>query len=153
MIPGTPAYRRQVTGANTGDGPRSDRMERPTFSKHERLRGQLRVQEVATTGRSVHDAPFKVIGKIMVLPTEAPAQIAFAVPKRNLKLAVDRNRMKRLMREAYRLNKHTWYERLRAAGVQCAWLIVFNGRAPITLAETQLKISRALDRWLKEQKQ
>ncbi len=125
-------------------------MERSTFSKNERLRGQLRVQEVATTGRSVHDAPFKIIGKIMALPTSAPAQIAFAVPKRNLKLAVDRNRMKRLMREAYRKNKQAWYERLRAGGVQCAWLIVFNGRAPITLTETHLKISRALDRWLKE---
>lgn len=125
-------------------------MQRATFSKQERLRGQLRVQLVVTTGRAVHDAPFKITGRIMDLPTDAPAQVAFAVPKRNLKLAVDRNRMKRLMREAYRLNKHRWYERLRAAGVQCAWLVVFNGKAPITLAETQLKITRSLDRWLKE---
>lgn len=121
-----------------------------TFSKHERLRGRLRVQEVVSGGRPLHDAPFRITGRIMQLPTDAPAQVAFAVPKRNLKLAVHRNRMKRLMREAYRLNKHRWYEPLRAAGVQCAWLIVFNGKAPVTLAETQLKITRSLDRWLKE---
>lgn len=126
------------------------RMRNATFSKHERLRGRLRVQEVVTSGRLIHDAPFRISGRIMQLPTDTPAQVAFAVPKRNLKLAVHRNRMKRLMREAYRLNKHRWYELLHAAGAQCAWLIVFNGKAPITLAETQMKITRSLERWLKE---
>ncbi|MBK6831070.1 MAG: ribonuclease P protein component [Flavobacteriales bacterium] len=125
-------------------------MQRATFSKHERLRGRLRVQEVATTGRSVHEPPFKLVGKLMALPTDAPAQIAFAVPKRNLPLAVHRNRVKRLLREAYRINKHRWYGKLQASGKQCAWLIVFQGKAPVTLAETELKISRALDRWLKQ---
>ncbi|MBK8498285.1 MAG: ribonuclease P protein component [Flavobacteriales bacterium] len=125
-------------------------MRSATFSKHERLRGRTRVQEVVSAGRALHDAPFRITGRIMQLPTDAPAQVAFAVPKRNLKLAVHRNRMKRLMREAYRLNKHRWYEPLRAAGVQCAWLIVFNGKAPVTLAETQLKITRSMERWLKE---
>ncbi len=123
-------------------------MERATFSKHERLRGRLRVQEVATTGRSVHEAPFKLVGKLMTLPTDLPAQIAFAVPKRNLPSAVHRNRVKRLLREAYRLNKHRWYEQLRASGKQCAWLVIFQGKAPVTLAETELKITKALDRWL-----
>ncbi|MBK9193409.1 MAG: ribonuclease P protein component [Flavobacteriales bacterium] len=125
-------------------------MPSATFSKHERLRGRLRVQEVATTGRSVHEPPFKLVGKLMALPTDAPAQIAFAVPKRNLPLAVHRNRVKRLLREAYRIDKHRWYGKLQASGKQCAWLIVFQGKAPVTLAETELKISRALDRWLKQ---
>ena len=123
-------------------------VQRATFSKHERLRGRLRVQAVATGGRSLHDAPFKFVGRTMELPTDAPAQVAFAVPKRNLPAAVDRNRMKRLMREAYRQDKHRWYEKLKTSGKQCAWLIVFQGKAPITLMETRLKISRSLDRWL-----
>ena len=125
-------------------------MARPTFRKHERLCGRLRIQEVITQGRTVHEKPFKLSGKIMELPSGTTAQVAFSVPKRNLKLAVDRNRVKRLMREAYRLNKHSYLERLRASGKQCAWLFVFQARAPITLAETQLKITRALDRWMKE---
>ena len=33
-------------------------------------------------------------------------KVAFSVPKRNVKPAVNRNRIKRLIREAYRLNKH-----------------------------------------------
>lgn len=125
-------------------------MERHTFSKDERLTGRLRIQEVVTTGRTVHEKPFKLIGKVMALPTTAPAQIAFAVPKRNQKLAVRRNRMKRLMREAWRLNKGPVHDRLRAKNEQCAWLVVYTGHGTITFAETELKITRAMSRWMNE---
>lgn len=125
-------------------------MQRSTFRKHEHLCGRKRLEEVATTGRAVFDPPFKLVGKRMELPTTAPAQVAFAIPKRYLKLAVDRNRMRRLMREAYRLNKEHYHAALGTAGMQCAWLFVYQGKGTITLAETQLKITRSLDRWLKE---
>ncbi|MCW5899568.1 MAG: ribonuclease P protein component [Flavobacteriales bacterium] len=121
---------------------------RPTFRKHERLRGRVRIQELVTTGRSVHEPPFKLIGKAMSLPTVAPMQVAFAVPRRHLKLAVHRNRVKRLMREAWRLDKERWYVPLRERGVQVACLIVCQGAVKLTLAEVRMKISRAMDRWL-----
>lgn len=125
-------------------------VERHTFSKDERLTGRSRIHEVVTTGRTVHEKPFRLIGKVMALPTNAPAQVAFAVPKRNQKLATQRNRMKRLMREAWRLNKGPVHARLQAENKQCAWLVVYTGRGPSTFAETELKITRALARWMKE---
>ena len=125
-------------------------MERATFRKHERLTGRLRIEEVVKTGRSVVDPPLKLVGKLMELPSTAPAQVAFAIPKRYMKLAVQRNRMRRLLREAYRLNKHTYHEKLRTAGKQCAWLFIYQGKAPLTLAETQQRITRSMDRWLKQ---
>lgn len=121
---------------------------RATFRKHERLIGRDRVKAVATRGRAVHETPFRLVGLLMPLDTVAPAQVAFAVPKRNLRKAVQRNRTRRLMREAYRLNKERWYERLRTAGLQCAWLFVFQGSAVPGWAETHEKITRAMDRWL-----
>lgn len=123
-------------------------MERPTFSKHEHLTGRLRIQQVITEGRSLHEAPLKLVGRIMDLPTPASAQVAFAIPKRYMKLAVQRNRMRRLLREAYRLNKAAYHTRLREAGKQCAWLFIYQGKEPLTLAETHLKITRSLDRWM-----
>lgn len=123
---------------------------RATFGKHEHLCGTLRIRAVATTGRGVNEHPFKLVGRIMALTEPVSAQVAFAVPKRNLRHAVDRNRMKRLMREAYRLNKAPHMERLAAKGIQVAWLFVFQAQQAVSYAETEQKISRALTRWMEQ---
>lgn len=125
-------------------------MARNTFRKHEHLCGKLRIRDVALTGAAVHVPPFKLVGKAMDLPTHAPAQIAFAVPRRNLKRAVDRNRVKRLMREAYRTNKNELYAKLEGRANKIAWLVVYQGRADIDLRNTEQKITRALHRWLEQ---
>jgi ribonuclease P protein component len=123
---------------------------RASFRKHERLTGRDRLKLVATTGRSAKAHPFRLTGLLMPLDTIAPAQVAFAIPKRHMKLAVQRNRQRRLFREAYRLNKHRWYEALRNADVQCAWLVVFQGGPVLNWPETQEKITGLFDRWVKE---
>lgn len=123
---------------------------RHTFPKLERLTGALRIQEVATTGLGVSEAPFRLVGKMMTLKSPSPLQVAFAVPKRHLPLAVDRNRMRRRMREAFRSHKMRVHERLRDRGVQCAWLFVFQGKECLAFDVTEQKISRAMDRWLNE---
>lgn len=125
-------------------------MARNTFRKHEHLCGKLRIRDVALTGVAVHVPPFKLVGKTMELPTHAPAQIAFAVPRRNLKRAVDRNRVKRLMREAYRTNKNELYAKMEGREHKIAWLVVYQGRADIDLRSTEQKITKALHRWLEQ---
>ena len=59
--------------------------------------------------------------------------------------------MKRLMREAYRLNKHRYCERLQRAASNvpgCSSTKAGHSRLPWEV--TQQKISRSLDRWMKE---
>lgn len=123
---------------------------RPTFRKHERLTGRDRLKLVATTGKAAKAHPFRLVGLLMPLDTIAPAQVAFAIPKRHVRLAVDRNRIRRHMREAYRLNKHRWYEQLLRAEVQCAWLLIFQGNAPLSWQESTGKITGLFDRWTQE---
>jgi ribonuclease P protein component len=74
------------------------------FPKSEKLKSKKTIELLFTEGKSLSKYPVK----IFYLPSEnaKKTQAAFAVPKRNFKNAVDRNRIKRQLREVYRLQKH-----------------------------------------------
>jgi len=74
------------------------------FPKSEKLKSRKTIELLFSEGKSVTKFPIKVF----YLPVEnnEKTQAGFAVPKRNFKNAVDRNRIKRQLREAYRLQKH-----------------------------------------------
>lgn len=74
-----------------------------TFKKSERLSHQKGIQELFSKGSSFYLYPFKVI---FLEVNNAPVhQVLITVPKRNFKKAVQRNLIKRRIREAYRRNK------------------------------------------------
>lgn len=77
-----------------------------TFAKEERLKKEKDIQELFDKGSSFYLFPFKVF--FMAHPDQAAThhQVLISVSKRNFKRAVDRNLIKRRMREAYRLQKH-----------------------------------------------
>lgn len=76
------------------------------FPAKERLKSKKQIEHLFESGQSVVQYPLKA----WFLPVDADAgtKVAFAVPKKSFKRAVDRNRIKRQMREAYRLNKANW---------------------------------------------
>ncbi|WP_439183114.1 ribonuclease P protein component [Carboxylicivirga taeanensis] len=87
--------------------------KRFTFGKNERLCSRTVVEELFTKGKSFVKYPFRVT----YLPLESssvtvPLQILISVSKKRFKRAYKRNRLKRLTREAYRLNKEELYSQL-----------------------------------------
>ena len=124
---------------------------RATFRKHERLPGRDALNAVGKQGVALNDKPFRLVGRFGPLDSTAPAQVAFAIPKRHVKKATDRNYIRRLMREAYRLEKERWYGPLRAAGVQCAWLVIYQSSQSLAFPDVRQRLCRLLDRWLLEQ--
>jgi ribonuclease P protein component len=75
-----------------------------SFPKAERLSKRNTIQELFAKGSSFYIHPFKVL-VLTDLEAKSPHQALFSVSKRNFKRAVDRNLVKRRMREAYRFNK------------------------------------------------
>jgi len=78
------------------------------LTKEERLKSKTSIDALFKEGKGIIKHPIKV----QYMPHDRPLhQVAFTAPKRNFKRAVDRNRLKRLMRETYRTNKHILYDK------------------------------------------
>lgn len=77
-----------------------------SFGKEERLSSEKWIRELFKKGSSFYSYPFKII--FMPHPAEQPAhtQVLVSVPSRNFPRAVDRNKIKRRIREVYRTSKH-----------------------------------------------
>lgn len=79
---------------------------RYTFSKDERLTNKLLLKRLFSEGASFVIPPFRVIYlKDKELPFKAATQLAISVPKKKLRRAPERNRIKRLTRESWRHQK------------------------------------------------
>ena len=76
-----------------------------TFKKEERLCNKRLIDELFHNGSSFLCYPFKASWLVVDGPQTVPVQVLFAVAKKRYKRAVDRNMLKLLMREEYRLHK------------------------------------------------
>jgi len=97
-----------------------------TFRKEERLCSKKVIDRLFLEGKSFLVFPIKVVFLETQLNSDFPAQAGFSVTKKIFKHAVSRNRIKRMMREAYRLNKHELYQKIETR--QLAVFFIFIGK-------------------------
>lgn len=96
------------------------------FRKNERLCSKKLFEKLGASNQRINAFPLRLIYlKTEQLPENGTVQAAFVVPKRLFKKAVDRNRIKRQMREAYRLNKAPLIQHCLSSNQKLALLFIY----------------------------
>lgn len=112
-----------------------------TFTKEERLCNKKLIDELFHNGSSFLCYPFKVSWLIINEPQLFPAQVLFSVSKKRYKRAVDRNLIKRRIRESYRLHKQQYlYSLCRDKDKKIVFSIGYIGKeiAPYDFIEKKM---------------
>ncbi len=106
----------------------TEKILRQTLCKEERLSRRKLIGELHSKGVSVKTPAIILVYRITELPCKFPAQAMFSASKRIFKRSHDRNLAKRMMREAYRKQKHIVYSSLESIEKQAALHFIFTGR-------------------------
>ncbi|HHF51071.1 MAG TPA: ribonuclease P protein component [Candidatus Aminicenantes bacterium] len=94
-----------------------------SLSKSERLSSRKAITSLFHTGKSIYAPPLRIIYTLEEKGLH-PVVMAVSVPKRLFRRAVDRNLLKRRIREAYRLNKPAFYALMARDGNRSLLLVV-----------------------------
>jgi len=121
-----------------------------SFRKDEILRKKKLIDRLFAEGSSFFIYPFKIFYLPSPLETQFPAQIMISVGKKAFRHAVDRNRIRRQIREVYRQNKHVFYDHLTGQQKQCILAIIYTVNVRISAEDLDLKIKSIIKRLKKE---
>lgn len=99
-----------------------------SYGKAEKLKSRTALNALFTGGQSFSVFPVKVFYSKMNEAAAVPVKAGVGVSARNFRKAVDRNRIKRLLRESYRLQKASLHEKLTAKQSSLAVFFLFTGK-------------------------
>lgn len=95
------------------------------FPRRDRLKSRKSIDALFQSGKRISAGEFRAFYSFRSTPG---LQIGVGSSSRQFKKAVDRNRIKRLIRESYRLNQHQWKEAMTARGAGMDLFVLFIGK-------------------------
>ncbi|HEU5168649.1 MAG TPA: ribonuclease P protein component [Chitinophagaceae bacterium] len=100
-----------------------------TLGKEERLKSRKQIEKLFAEGKSFAVIPFRIYFLVHGLWTmNHGLQFGVGVSAKNFKRAVDRNRIKRLTREAWRLQKNELSEKVKTTQKQLNVFLIYTGK-------------------------
>ncbi|GAA4967893.1 ribonuclease P protein component [Algibacter aquimarinus] len=118
-----------------------------SYNKKEKLKSKKLIDQLFNEGQSVTAFPLRLVYLPTIFDENMVAKTGVSVSKRNFKNAVDRNRIKRLLRESYRLNKTSYFNNITT---QYAFMILYIGKDKPTLAQVETKMNLLFEKFLKK---
>ena len=126
------------------------------FLKEERLKSTKTISNLFKEGRSFSCYPLRLV-YLEAEPIENkafPVQFSLTVPKKNFKHAVDRNVLRRRLREAYRLNKNSLYNLIEnheiLRGKHFAFMVMYVAKEELPYAEIEKGVKKMIYKFGKE---
>ena len=113
------------------------------------MKGRKAIEQLFSVGKAFTISPFRVV---YFIPKETDGEIlqaGFTVSTKYFKKAVDRNRVKRLLREAYRLQKHILLDDLTLTNKRLRFFIIYTGNELPVYAMVFEKVTAILKKFKK----
>ncbi len=121
-----------------------------TFKKYERLSSKKEIDSLFLMGYYFHCEGLTIKWMHFEFEGNTSAKILISVPKRKFKLAVDRNKIKRQIREGYRKNKNILLEELNKSNKKIIFAVIYGNKEIISTQEVEERIIVSLNRLNKE---
>ncbi|NUO01575.1 MAG: ribonuclease P protein component [Saprospiraceae bacterium] len=121
-----------------------------SFTKAERLCSRKAIERLFSEGNSFAKYPLRLVWLPLDPDGEAkfPVETAMSVPRKKFKKAVHRNRIRRLMREAYRVNKHRLYRDLHVEKERYAFMLIYTAVEELSLVQIEEAVQNIIRRFL-----
>jgi len=120
-----------------------------SFKKEERLTSKMTISSLFQSGKPVISYPLKILYQ-RADSGHYPASVAIVVPKKLFKKAADRNQIKRRIREAYRLNKVEFYQKLFKANIGLNLVIQYQHREIVDYHTIKKGLYTGLDKMMNQ---
>jgi len=117
-----------------------------SFSGKEKLKSKKLIEQMFMEGDSVTAFPLRLVFLEASYNDGATIKTGVSVSKRNFKTAVDRNRIKRILREAYRQHKTEYFNNITT---QYAFMILYIGNDKPTLIQTETRMKLLFEKFNK----
>lgn len=115
-----------------------------TFSAQERIKSKKLLEEVYEKGENLKGYPFRLKYLVTEWEGDAAVKIVVSVPKRSVRKAVRRNRIRRQIKEAYRLNKADLLSQMKAKEKRLALFLIYTGKDDQTYQSLEKKLIELL---------
>ncbi|KRO66207.1 MAG: hypothetical protein ABR81_02130 [Cryomorphaceae bacterium BACL11 MAG-121128-bin16] len=120
------------------------------FPKKQKLCGEKVIERLFANGKSISEKPFRAIWNFEKNNDQVFVKSLIVVSKKRLKLAVDRNVVKRRIKEAYRLQKKQLEYFLESTNQQLNLAIIYQEEEILDYKTLEEKINLLLSRLIKE---